>query len=169
MSLETRLFAYGTLKRGSPVHEQLCPGVSASMPAQVWGRLYELPSGCPALVVPPAARMRAATADPAADQAYFAQAAEVPAPACSHVGWRPIRGQLLTLGDFRTAWTTLDAWEDAAPGHPSVFRRTLIPVEGPDGLHAVAWAYVVPELPARARELVGPEWPLPVSLRTGEA
>lgn len=164
MNPETRLFAYGTLKRGSPMHGQLCRGVRAVVPAQLWGRLFELPSGCPALSIPGAARLGEATLDAAHDQARLAAAEQLPPPTFSHEGWRPVLGQLVTLADYRTAWPTLDAWEDAAPDHPRLFRRTLVRVEIADGRMTTAWAYAMPRLPDGAQELASGEWPVPQKL-----
>ncbi len=164
MNLETRLFAYGTLKQGSPMHEQLCRGVRSVIPARLWGRLYELPTGCPALLVPPAARLGEATMAPEADHARLAAAQHEPTPVIARETWRPVSGQLITLADYRTAWPTLDAWEDAAPDRPLLFRRIIVRIERDNGVPITAWTYIVPQLPAGSRELVTGIWPVPVPL-----
>ena len=46
------LFVYGTLRQGSAVHERYCRNVTQITPASVWGRLYLLTDGYPALDVP---------------------------------------------------------------------------------------------------------------------
>jgi gamma-glutamylcyclotransferase (GGCT)/AIG2-like uncharacterized protein YtfP len=46
------IFVYGTLKRGQRNHERFCRGALAAREASVRGRLYDLPYGYPALVVP---------------------------------------------------------------------------------------------------------------------
>ncbi|HLP06877.1 MAG TPA: gamma-glutamylcyclotransferase family protein [Opitutaceae bacterium] len=168
MNLETRLFAYGTLKRGSPMHGQLCRGVCSVERAQLWGRLYELPSGCPALILPEAARLAEASLAAAEDHARLEAALHAPATAFSRDGWRPVVGQLITLADYRTAWPTLDAWEDASPDRPLLFRRTLVRVERDNGLPITAWAYVVPRLPDGSRELMNGEWPVPAATLANE-
>ena len=168
MNLETRLFAYGTLKRGSPVHDQLCRGVCSVIPARLWGRLYELPNGCPALVVPPAAVLAEATASAAEDHLRLGEWLHAPSPECPREGWRAVSGQLITLADYRTAWPPLDAWEDAAPDQTRLFCRRIVRIERDNGVPVTAWTYLVPRLPAGARELVTGVWPVPLSLPTGE-
>ncbi len=168
MNVETRLFAYGTLKRGSPMHAQLCRGVRTVERAQLWGRLYELASGCPALVVPETARLAEASLEAAEDHARLEAALHAPVPAFSREGWRPVLGQLITLADYRVAWPPLDAWEDASPDRPLLFRRTLVRVEREPGLPITAWAYVVIRLPEGSRELANGEWPVPAASLAGE-
>lgn len=168
MNTETRLFAYGTLKQGSPMHNQLCRGVRSVIPARLWGRLYELPSGCPALLVPPAAVLAEASLDPDADQVRLGAAQHAPSAAFSHEGWRPVTGHLITLADYRTVWSTLDAWEDALPAQPQLFRRVIVRIERANGVPITAWTYHVPQLPEGSRELVTGEWPVPEPLPTGE-
>lgn len=168
MNLETRLFAYGTLKRGSPMHDQLCRGVRSVIPARLWGRLYELPTGCPALQLPKAAMLAEASLAPEEDQQQLAALLGSPAPEFSRENWRPVQGQLITLADFNTAWPTLDAWEDASPRHPGFFRRVIVRVERENGVPITAWAYVVPQLPEGSRELVTGVWPVPVPMLAGE-
>ncbi len=168
MNPETRLFAYGTLKQGSPMHNQLCRGVRSVLPARLWGRLYELPSGCPALLVPPAAVLAEASLDPDADQVRLGAAQHAPSATFSNEGWRPVTGHLITLADYRTVWSTLDAWEDALPDHPLLFRRVIVRIERANGVPITAWTYHVPQLPEGSRELVTGEWPVPEPLPTGE-
>ena len=47
-----RLFVYGTLKRGYWNHQRFCAQARKIEPAVVWGRLYRLNAGFPALEVP---------------------------------------------------------------------------------------------------------------------
>ena len=168
MNTETRLFAYGTLKQGSPVHDQLCRGVRSVLSARLWGRLYELPSGCPALLVPPEARLGDATPDAEADHVRLGASQHIPIAAFSREGWRPVVGQLITLADYRTVWPVLDAWEDAMPDSPVLFRRAIVRIERANGVPITAWTYIVPQLPEGSRELVTGEWPVPEPLPTGD-
>ena len=168
MNLETRLFAYGTLKQGSPMHAQLCRGVRSVLPARLWGRLYELPSGCPALLLPTAAVLGAATEDAEADQVRLGELLHAPVSEFSRANWRPVVGQLITLADHRTAWPVLDAWEDAAPGRPTLFRRVIVRVERENGVPVTAWTYAVPRFPEGSRELMAGIWPVPVPMAAGE-
>jgi len=168
MNLETRLFAYGTLKQGSPMHEQLCRGVRSVITARLWGRLFELPSGCPALLVPSEAVLGLATSAADEDHVRLAATQHVSPPAYSRDGWRPITGHLITFADFNTIWPTLDAWEDASPSAPQLFRRAIVRIERNNGVPITAWTYIVTQLPEHSRELVTGEWPVPEPLPAGE-
>lgn len=50
--IRIRLFVYGTLKRGYGNHQRYCSSAVSIEPARVWGRLYHLSAGFPALEVP---------------------------------------------------------------------------------------------------------------------
>ena len=62
-----RLFVYGTLKRGYWNHQRFCAQARSIEPAVVWGRLYHLHAGFPALEVPEGLILSQGTADPLAD------------------------------------------------------------------------------------------------------
>ncbi|MCA1848734.1 MAG: gamma-glutamylcyclotransferase, partial [Actinobacteria bacterium] len=61
------MFFYGTLKRGHANHDLFCRGYLRVEEATVRGRLYDLPSGYPALVVPEEDVHATGTADPLED------------------------------------------------------------------------------------------------------
>jgi len=63
-----RLFVYGTLKRGYWNHQRFCAQARNIEPAVVWGRLYHLHAGFPALEVPEGLILARGTADPLADE-----------------------------------------------------------------------------------------------------
>ena len=62
-----RLFVYGTLKRGYWNHQRFCAQARNIEPAVVWGRLYHLHAGFPALEVPEGLILARGSADPLAD------------------------------------------------------------------------------------------------------
>lgn len=62
-----RLFVYGTLKQGYWNHQRFCAQARSIEPAVVWGRLYHLHAGFPALEVPEGLILARGTADPLAD------------------------------------------------------------------------------------------------------
>jgi gamma-glutamylcyclotransferase (GGCT)/AIG2-like uncharacterized protein YtfP len=159
----TRLFAYGTLRTGYEAHAQCCRGVLGAEPARVWGRLFELPHGYPALQVPAAAVIveagRGAEPDHAAYLAAVAKGPTVASMAGRGNGeLRPILGELITLADPLSAWEPLDRWEGIGEGGDELYRRVLVAVESMDGAPTVAWTYVVPLLPTGSRELAAAEW-----------
>ena len=62
-----RLFVYGTLKRGYWNHQRFCAQARSVEPAVVWGRLYHLHAGFPALEVPEGLILARGTSDPLTD------------------------------------------------------------------------------------------------------
>ena len=62
-----RLFVYGTLKKGFWNFDRFCTRAISIEPATIWGRLYQLPAGFPALEVPESSILATGTADPLAD------------------------------------------------------------------------------------------------------
>lgn len=62
-----RLFVYGTLKRGYWNHQRFCAQVRSIEPAVVWGRLYHLHAGFPAIEVPESLILARGSVDPLAD------------------------------------------------------------------------------------------------------
>ena len=58
----------------------------------------------------------------------------------------------------------LDAWEDAAPGRPTLFQRVIVRIERDNGVPVAAWTYAVPRLPDGSRELMAGIWPLSVPM-----
>ena len=67
--LEFRMFVYGTLKRGFDNHRRFCEGVLSVEEGWLRGRLYQLPAGYPALVIPERDVLADGTADPLHDAA----------------------------------------------------------------------------------------------------
>jgi len=47
-----KLFVYGTLKRGQWNHDRFCRNAIDIRPTTIVGRLYQLPAGFPAVVIP---------------------------------------------------------------------------------------------------------------------
>jgi gamma-glutamylcyclotransferase (GGCT)/AIG2-like uncharacterized protein YtfP len=134
------MFFYGTLKRGHANHDLYCQGYLRVEEATVRGRLYDLPSDYPALVVPKEDVRAIGTADPTGD------ATEQQRLAHEQV-YRPdgtlVSGELLTFGDPEERLTALDRLEGFDPARPSLYRRVLIPAETSGGDGALAWAYVI--------------------------
>ena len=133
------MFFYGTLKRGHANHDLFCRGYVRAEEATVRGRLYDLPSGYPALVVPEEDVRAVGTADPTGD------ASEQQQPGHERVQ-RPdgtlVSGELLTFDDPEERLPGLDRLEGYDPAGPSLYRRVLIPAETSGGEGVLAWAYV---------------------------
>jgi gamma-glutamylcyclotransferase (GGCT)/AIG2-like uncharacterized protein YtfP len=148
------LFFYGTLKRGHANHDRFCRGYLRVEEATVRGRLYDLPSGYPALVVPEEDIRTVGTADPVSDASrqQTLNRTEVRRPE------RPlVSGELVTFEDPDERLPALDRLEGFDPTGPSPYRRVLIPAETPSGAAVLAWAYVVEK--SSGTHLPGGRWP----------
>ncbi|MCO5761486.1 MAG: gamma-glutamylcyclotransferase, partial [Chromatiaceae bacterium] len=93
-----RLFVYGTLKRGYWNHQRFCAQARSIEPAVVWGRLYHLNAGFPALEVPEGLILARGTADPLAD-ARRQQEIGTPRFGRPTGDWDLIHGELVTFTD----------------------------------------------------------------------
>jgi gamma-glutamylcyclotransferase (GGCT)/AIG2-like uncharacterized protein YtfP len=148
------LFFYGTLKRGHANHDRFCRGYLRVEEATVRGRLYDLPLGYPALVVPEEDVRAVGTADPIHDASE--QQTLEPRAERQPDGPR-VSGELFTFDDPEARLPALDRLEGFDPGGPSPYRRVLIPVETSDGAGVLAWAYVVEK--SSGTYLPGGRWP----------
>ena len=148
------MFFYGTLKRGHTNHELFCRGYMRVEEATVRGRLYDLPSGYPALVVPEKDVRAIGTADPVHDASEQQRLdnAGIQSPEGPRVS-----GELFAFDDPRERLPALDRLEGFDPGGSSPYRRVLIPAETSAGAGVLAWVYVT-EGPSGAY-LPGGRWP----------
>ena len=106
--------------------------------ATVRGRLYELPYGFPALVVPEEDILATGTTN------YLADAEEqqhvVLGSRGSSTRWDTVRGELMIFDDPEERLPALDALEGYVPGEEGLYERVLVPVEIASEL-ALAWTY----------------------------
>lgn len=151
-----RLFVYGTLKHGERNHDRFCQGASAVEVATARGRLYDLPFGFPALVVPKEDVYSVGTGDYPGD-AKLSHHAPVPPPR-SLEGWDEIQGELLLFDDPEKRLPEIDGLEGFRPGAECFYTRVLVPVTPVQGGETVlAWAYSVAE--GSGVRLPGGIWP----------
>jgi gamma-glutamylcyclotransferase (GGCT)/AIG2-like uncharacterized protein YtfP len=149
------LFVYGTLKRGQSNHERFCRGLISAREATVRGRLYELPFGFPALVVPEADVRATGTTDYLADAEASHEEAE---PSEMPSSWDAVQGELLAFDDPEERLPVLDRLEGFRPGEKSLYRRVLIPATlTQTGTTILAWAYAIES--ASGLYLPGGHWP----------
>lgn len=98
-----KLFVYGTLKRGFRNHDRYCRSAIDIRPATIWGRLYHLPAGYPALEIPEEHILAYGSADPLADAIAQSRLtdnfANAPTPSRPNGDWDLIHGELLCLPD----------------------------------------------------------------------
>jgi gamma-glutamylcyclotransferase (GGCT)/AIG2-like uncharacterized protein YtfP len=151
------LFVYGTLKRGHSNHDRFCRGVLDVKEATARGRLYELPFGFPALVVPKEDVRAEGTSDYPADARESGPSPDACIPK-AHFGWGVVHGEILTFGDPEDRLPSMDSLEGYRPREPSLYRRILIPAAASAAEQAVlAWAYAVGS--ASGVHLPGGRWP----------
>jgi gamma-glutamylcyclotransferase (GGCT)/AIG2-like uncharacterized protein YtfP len=101
-----RLFVYGTLKWGYWNHQRFCAQARSVEPAVVWGRLYHLNAGFPALEVPEGLILARGTADPLADASR----------------------QQVTFTDPQRDLPPIDRLEGFRPGGHSMYQRVMVAV-----------------------------------------
>jgi len=136
------VFVYGTLKRGQRNHDRFCKGVLSVQEATVHGRLYDLPLGFPALVVPQVDVTATGTEDYLADAERQRRA--TPGTKTSATGWSPVYGDLLSFDDPEKRLPALDGLEGFRPGKQRFYTRVLVPATLTDtGTTIAAWTYVV--------------------------
>jgi gamma-glutamylcyclotransferase (GGCT)/AIG2-like uncharacterized protein YtfP len=148
------LFFYGTLKRGHANHDRFCRGYLRVEEATVRGRLYDLPFGYPALVVPEEDIRAVGTVDPVRDTSVQKSLG----PAEVHLPDGPrVSGELYVFDDPEDRLPALDCLEGFDPDGPGPYRRVLVPAETSGGDGVLAWAYVTEESPGI--HLPGGRWP----------
>ena len=112
------LFSYGTLKRRHANHDPFCRGYSHVEEATARGRLYDLPAGYPALVVPKEDIRAVGTADPIHDASEKQRLGRTGAH-------RPdgalVFGKLFTFDDPEERLPALDRLEGFNPGRPCLY------------------------------------------------
>jgi gamma-glutamylcyclotransferase (GGCT)/AIG2-like uncharacterized protein YtfP len=96
------------------------------------GRLYDLPFGFPALVVPKEDVRAEGTSDYPTDAWESGPSPGLCIPK-AHPGWDVIHGEILTFGDPGSGCHPLDGLEGYRPGEPSLYRRILIPAVPSEG------------------------------------
>ncbi len=148
------LFVYGTLKCGFENHDKFCQDALEIEEASVCGRLYDLPFGFPALLVPEETIHAAGTKDAIFDAATQHRLNKT-APILFRDEPRAF-GELLTFDDPEERLPLLDRLEGFDPKGRSLYRRALIPAETATR-SILVWTYVI-EKPT-GTHLPGGHWP----------
>ena len=137
------MFFYGTLKRGHRNHDAFCRGGRFVAEATLRGRVYGLPLGYPALIVPEEDVLAVGTGAPLSDAAVQRRLARERGEAQPTGGTR-VFGELFAFTDPETRLPALDRLEGFDPeGGSSPYRRVLLPVVTANNDAVLAWAYVV--------------------------
>ena len=122
--------------------------------ATIRGRLYELPYGFPALVVPEEDILATGTTN------YLADAEEQQRVVLDSrepsTRWDTVHGELMIFDDPEERLAALDALEGYVPGEEGLYERVLVPVEVA-GEAVLAWTYRV--MGITGVYLSGGDWP----------
>lgn len=139
--MQLNLFVYGTLKRGQRNHERFCQDPTTAQQATVRGRLYELPYGFPALVVPEADVLATGTVNYLTD--IKTQNRTQARLQGSSLGWDTIYGELFTFDDPEERLPTFDDLEGFRPGEKGLYERVLVTTTlSETNTTLPAWVYV---------------------------
>jgi len=152
--IPVQMFFYGTLKRGESNHAY-CRGGRMTAEGRVEGRLYDLPQGYPALVVPETSVLAVGSDDPWGDARA---GTALDRPGLPEPGTPAVHGELYAFDDPEVRLPSLDELEDFSPADPSSpYRRVLVPVRLDGGGVTAAWAYAARS--PRGTHLPDGRWP----------
>jgi gamma-glutamylcyclotransferase (GGCT)/AIG2-like uncharacterized protein YtfP len=147
------IMTYGTLMQQQG-NSHYCRNAVNIEPATVCGRIYQLPPGYPALVVPPENIIAKGTNSPERDaKTQFEHNLTKPE---FHIqtGWREVHGELVTF-DNPDSIIPIDRLES----HPRYYERVLLPVRQANGFIIAAWAYIMYRIPTGSISLKSGRWP----------
>ena len=151
------MFLYGTLRKNESHHDLIGPWLVDTVPASIWGRLYHVPAGYPALEIPEEHIVAPGSGSPDADAE---RARRSPAPRLEPIDgdWGWVAGDLVTLSTANASLPPIDAYEDFHPGRVSLFKRVLTPVWVTATSATLAWVYISASKPEGPRLRDG-AWP----------
>lgn len=110
--------------------------------ATIRGRLYDLPYGFPAVVIPEQDVRAIGTANYLADTEKQNNA--TPVTGAIPPGGDAVHGELFSFDDPEERLAALDALESFRPGEESFYTRVLIPATLLEtGTFVLAWAYAI--------------------------
>lgn len=136
-----QLFVYGNLKKGFWNFDRFCTRAISIEPATIWGRLYQLPAGFPALEVPESSILATGTTDPLADT-RTQNTIQLPENAIRQPegDWDLVHGELMTFANPGFDLPPIDRLEAFNPNGRSMYQRVLLAVKNQDCLNA-CWTY----------------------------
>ena len=123
------LFVYGTLKRGYWNFERYCRNAVDIQPATVWGRLYQLSAGYPALEIPETSILAHGTDDPLVDAQTQHRFESRKQPVQKPDGdWELVHGEVMTFLDPERDLPPIDRLEGfrANSNSASHFYRMIV-------------------------------------------
>jgi len=114
-------------------------------PAYLYGRLYDMGVGYPALELPPESILTTGTADHLQDlhtQAEFTEKNKPWRQLHRPIGWGRVHGQVLTFNYPAPQFAGLDQLEGFNPGRRCLYQRVLTRAHW-NGASAPVWVYVM--------------------------
>jgi gamma-glutamylcyclotransferase (GGCT)/AIG2-like uncharacterized protein YtfP len=145
-------------RQGAAFHDRFCRNAVDIRPATIAGRLYQLPAGFPAVVIPEESILANGTADPLADartQAEFAERGVAMSEA--EVDWGVVHGELMAFRAPEGDLPPIDRLEGFRPDGHGLYCRALVTVRAGTGVET-AWVYHTTRV-GRGRRLRGGMWP----------
>jgi gamma-glutamylcyclotransferase (GGCT)/AIG2-like uncharacterized protein YtfP len=148
------IVCYGTLKKEFSNHHY-CRNAVNIEPATVCGRIYQLPPGYPALVVPPENIIVKGTNSPAQGAKTQSEYNRNVPEFHIQAGWQEVHGELVTFNNPDRDVPPIDRLES----HPRYYERVLLPVRQANGVIIPAWVYIMYQVPTGSILLKSGRWP----------
>jgi gamma-glutamylcyclotransferase (GGCT)/AIG2-like uncharacterized protein YtfP len=152
--MTTELFVYGSLM-GEYWNSHYCLNAVNIEPATVCGRIYQLPPGYPALVVPPENIIVRGTNSPIRDAKTQSEYNRIVPEFHIPPGWQEVHGELVTFDNPDRDVCPIDRLE----GAPRYYERVLLPVRQMNGNIIAAWVYIMYRVPTGSISLKSGRWP----------
>ncbi len=163
MTNRITLFAYGTLKKGFSNHEEYCKDAIRIESAEVWGRLYVLPAGFPALEISKQSIILKGTDDPLFDAQMQSEISLSENNFQKPAGdWELISGELITLPNPLKTLKKIDLLEGFSERMPSFYRRVLVSARKKDATITPAWLYFIKKAEDLCGERISKVWNEPL-------
>ena len=144
-NLKIQVFVYGTLKKGCFNHNRFCRNAVNIEKGVIWGRLYHLPAGYPAIEIPKTSIMANGSTNPIIDTVIQNR---IPADKMTFnrpLGdWDLVQGEIISFSDPLRDLSPIDRLEGFSPSGGSLYRRSLITSRLKTQLIPV-WVYWFPE------------------------
>ena len=150
-----KLFVYGTLKRGYWNHDRFCAQAISIEPATVWGRLYHLAAGFPALEVPENTILAQGTNDPLTD-AVTQGRIDIQGFDRPPGDWDLAHGELVTFTDPLRDLPPIDRLEGFRPVEHSMYQRVMVAARAKN-IITPAWLYRM-EYPPHGERVANGRW-----------
>jgi gamma-glutamylcyclotransferase (GGCT)/AIG2-like uncharacterized protein YtfP len=147
------IMTYGTLMRQHG-NSHYCRNAVNIEPATICGRIYQLPPGYPALIVPPENIIARGTDSPMQDAKTQFEHNQTKPEFHIQDGWREVHGELVTF-DNPDSIIPIDRLES----HPRYYERVLLPIRQANGIIIAAWVYIMYRIPTGSISLKSGRWP----------